>query len=67
MKANPPPRGEKVHCRVGSLESMKGRAGALLVVHCRVGSLEMMLREGRNPAEVHCRVGSLESIGTRRW
>ena len=31
-----------LHCRIGSLESVKGTNAIILDLHCRIGSLEMM-------------------------
>ena len=50
-----------VHCRIGSLESHKGKNTRLLLVHCRIGSLEIILLRSCISFGVHCRIGSLES------
>ncbi|KAF7764821.1 hypothetical protein PCIT_b0899 [Pseudoalteromonas citrea] len=52
----------KVHCRTGSLETIKQGDNEITEVHCRTGSLESSDYDWVGEAEVHCRTGSLESI-----
>ena len=52
----------KVHCHVGSLESIKVVPYSESHVHCHVGSLETWVFEFVAAIFVHCHVGSLEKI-----
>ena len=54
---------KKVHCRIGSLETMKQDPQKFLRVHCRIGSLENIKAQAVMDDRVHCRIGSLEKTG----
>ena len=55
-----------VHCRIVSLEIIKGRAQYTENVHCRIGSLEMTDDTVTLTRHVHCRIGSLEKSKRQR-
>jgi len=50
----------KVHCHVGSLESLDFDELLQQHVHCHVGSLEISKGDTTLFINVHCHVGSLE-------
>ncbi len=55
---------QRLHCRVGSLETEAAAALNAVVLHCRVGSLESVVTYRAVNAWLHCRVGSLEKCDT---
>ena len=52
---------QRVHCRIGSLESGGAEENIILIVHCRIGSLETTKVKKLRFVRVHCRIGSLET------
>ncbi len=54
------PKASRVHCRIGSLETLAILFLRLDLVHSRIGSLEKALTRQHKPGLVHCRTGSLE-------